>query len=257
MTSSDIELHVEQEIGWIFFNRPQVSNAVRPETMRQLCVALDECVASEIVKVIVVSGNGKHFSAGGDFSFLEELCDARPQITRDSLYEFFVGAVKRLWRSPKPTIAAVNGAAITVGCEIALACDLRIVDEYAAFRETWLHLGLLPPLGGTVLLPHLIGLGRAKEMILNARSVSAREAVEFGLASELVAADEFRAAVERKAKELAAYPQPAYRLAKEAIQRPFESDLEREWQANVLAQSLLIGTEEFRKRVAAHSPRRR
>jgi enoyl-CoA hydratase/carnithine racemase len=252
---SDIELVVEEEIGWICFNRPEVSNAVRPETMHKLCEVLDKCSRDDSVKAIILTGNGKHFSAGADFTFLEQLTRNESELTRQSLYEWFVGAARRLWRSSKPTIGAVNGAAITVGCELALACDVRIVDHNATLRESWLQLGLLPPLGGSVLLPRLIGIGRAKEAILNARSITAKEATEIGLASEVVPPGELRAAALRLARTLAAHPQPAYRLAKEALQRPFEADLEREWQANVIAQSMLIGTEEFRKRVAAQRRR--
>jgi enoyl-CoA hydratase/carnithine racemase len=161
-----------------------------------------------------------------------------------------------LWYCPKPTIAAVNGAAITVGCEIAVSCDVRIIDERASFRESWLQLGLLAPLGGAVLLPRLIALGRAKEMVLGARTVAAKEAVEIGLASEIVPEAELRAAAQRRALQLSEFPATSYRLAKESLQRPLLADMEREWQANVMAQSLLISSDEFHNRVARNAPRR-
>jgi enoyl-CoA hydratase/carnithine racemase len=249
LKAQDIELTITDSIGWICFNRPAVSNAVRPQTMRELCDAIDECTANAGIRAVVVSGNGRHFAAGADFDFLEELTKARTEETKDSLYEWFVGAARRLWRCPKPTVAAVNGVAVTVGCEIALACDLRIVSEKAVFHQSWLRLGLLPPLGGAVLLPRIVGLARATEMILDAKPVGGREAVEIGLASELVSAEMLRARAAERALALAAHPPRAYRSAKEALHRPFEADMEREWQANVLAQSLLIGSEEFRIRV--------
>jgi enoyl-CoA hydratase/carnithine racemase len=256
MSTTDIEVHTEQGIGWIAFNRPEVSNAVRPETMRQLCAAIDRYVADESVKALVITGNGKHFSAGGDFEFLQNLTVSPAEATRGSLYEWFAGAARRLWYCPKPTVAAVNGAAITVGCEISLACDVRIADERASFRESWLHLGLLAPLGGAVLLPRLIGFGRAKEMILSARTVNAPEAVAIGLASEVVPVAELHATAQRRALELTEFPAASYRLAKESLQRPLSADMEREWQANVMAQSLLICSDEFRNRVAKNTPRR-
>jgi len=246
---NDIELRVEDEVGWICFNRPEVANAVRPAMMRQFCKAIDDCSASEQVRAIIVTGNGKHFSAGADFAFLEELTASKAEETRDSLYEWFVGATRRLWRCSKPTIAAVNGAAVTVGCEIALACDIRIVSDNAIFHESWLRLGLLPPLGGSVLLPRLVGLGRAQSMILQGNAVEAAEALSIGLATKMVESSQLRATATAEALALASVPARSYQLAKDALRRPFDADMEREWQTNVLAQSLLINTDEFRSRV--------
>jgi enoyl-CoA hydratase/carnithine racemase len=249
VNTKEVELRVVNRVGWIAFNRPQVSNAVRLETMRQFCVAVDECTAREDVGALVVTGNGRHFAAGADFSFLEELTRAKASDTRDALYEWFVGASRRIWRCPKPTVAAVNGAAVTVGCEIAVMCDVRVVTEAAVFHESWIRLGLIPPLGGSVLLPRLIGVERANQMILEAKAVNGRRAVEIGLATELVDAAELQQRAAARALALADVPPRSFRAAKEALHRPLEADMEREWQANVLAQSLLIDTEEFRQRV--------
>jgi enoyl-CoA hydratase/carnithine racemase len=246
----EIDLQITGKIGWIAFNRPHVSNAVTPSTMEQLCHAVDSCCENTKVKAIIICGTGDHFAAGADFAFLDELTRTKSDDTQDTLYKWFVGATRRIWRCHKPTIAAVNGAAVTVGCEIALACDIRIVSETAVFHESWLRLGLLPPLGGSVLLPRIVGLGRAGQMILQAKAINAQEAFEIGLASEVVAGAQLRAAAERHALSMAEYSPSAFRLAKESLHRPIEADMEREWQANVMAQSLLIGSEEFRSRVA-------
>jgi enoyl-CoA hydratase/carnithine racemase len=87
MSAKDIEIRTEQGIGWISFNRPEVSNAVRPQTMRQLCEAVDQCVSDDAIKALVLTGNGKHFSAGGDFEFLQQLTETPTVDTRSSLYE--------------------------------------------------------------------------------------------------------------------------------------------------------------------------
>lgn len=249
MSPPDIELQVSDSIGWICFNRPEVSNAVRPQTMRELCHAVDECSSRDDVRALIITGNGRHFAAGADFGFLDEIAGSPTEGIRASLYDWFVGAARRLWRCPKPTVAAVNGAAVTVGCEIALVCDVRIVSEAAVFHESWLRLGLLPPLGGAVLLPRMVGLARAAEMILGAKAVSGTEALAMGLASEVVAAGTLRKRAGDRALELAAHPPRSYRLAKESLHRSFEADMESEWQANVLAQALLLGSEEFRTRL--------
>jgi enoyl-CoA hydratase/carnithine racemase len=249
MSADEVEVIILDGIGWVAFNRPHASNAVRPETLRQLCMALDTLSADDSVRAIVLTGNGRHFAAGADFAWLEELLETKAEEIRDSLYQWFVGAARRLWRCPKPTIAAVNGAAVTVGCELSLVCDVRLASESTVFHESWLKLGLLPPLGGAVLLPRLIGLGRASEMILDARPVRGAEAVQIGLASELVDPDQLRLRATERAQALLQFPARSYRLAKEALRRPLDADMEREWQANVMAQSLLLSTDEFRRRV--------
>ena len=249
MINKDIDVNVEEGIAWVVFDRPHVSNAVRPETMQALCEALDAVSGDESVRAIILTGNGRHFAAGADFAWLEELIGAKTEETRKALYEWFVGAARRLWRCPKPTIAAVNGAAVTVGCELSLMCDVRLTTESTVFHESWLKLGLMPPLGGTVLLPRLIGFGRASEMILDTKAVGGREAVQIGLASELVEPTQLRQRAAERAQALMRFPMRSYRTAKEALRRPLDADMEREWQANVIAQSLLLDTEEFRHRV--------
>jgi enoyl-CoA hydratase/carnithine racemase len=242
-----IELEIAAPIGWIRFNRPQVSNAVRPRTMQELCAAIDSCIAAEEVRAVVLTGNGRHFSAGGDLKWLHELSEQSTATTRDTLYEWFIGAARRLWRCPKPTVAAVNGHAVTVGCELALACDIRVGCPSTVFHESWLRLGLLAPLGGAVLLPRIVGLARAKEMLLGGRAVGGHEALAIGLVSELVAAEELRQRATERAHELASLPARSYRLAKESLQRPIEGDMEREWQTNALSQAMLLGSEDFRQ----------
>jgi enoyl-CoA hydratase/carnithine racemase len=152
-------------------------NAVRPQTMQEICEATDRFTADPAIAGIGLIGNGDHFLAGADFEFLEETAAGSCMIAYDKIYTHFQGAARRLFRCQKPTVAAISGAAITVGCELSLTCDARVADETAFFEESWLRLGLIPPLGGAMLLPRFIGLARAKEMILEGRrieSVTAR-----------------------------------------------------------------------------------
>ena len=247
---------IEDGVGWLSLNRPSASNAVGPATMEAFCVALDRHVSDAAVQSIVVTGEGRHFLAGGDFEFLGEIAAAGRSEAFGPIYEWFQGATRRLHGCDKPTIAAVSGGAITVGCEIALACDVRLVDRTAFFQESWLELGLIPPLGGAMLLPRIVGLAIAKEMILEARRIEAEEAVRIGLANavfEDVMA--LRKAAQARAKTMAARPAQAFRMAKELLHRGLESTMAAEWAAGVMAQSLLLGSDDFRAALAAKRPK--
>lgn len=248
----DISSEVTHEgIGRIAFARPAVSNAIRPETMQALCEAIDAHVADPHVRAIVLTGEGRNFAAGADFEWLGRLVSEGAGNVGEDLYTWFKGAAERLWNCPKPTVAAVNGAAITVGCELALVCDARVATPRSRFGETWFNVGLIPPLGGTVLLPRFVGLAWAKRMILEAEIVDGGKALEIGLVDELVDEDELRARAEQRALRMAAAPPAAFAAAKAAIHRGIESGMEREWALNVPTQAMLIASEEFRERVHA------
>lgn len=159
--------------------------------------------------------------------------------------------MRALWHCPKPTVAAISGAAVTVGCELALACDFRIVTETAFFQESWIKLGILPPLGGMMLLPRLVGLGPATDMILRGRPMKAEEALRLGLAHEMVPVEELAARRQAFAEELSHAPPHAYAAARQGIHRGLESTMEHEWAANVLAQSMLIAGDDFKEGLSA------
>jgi enoyl-CoA hydratase/carnithine racemase len=150
----------------------------------------------------------------------------------------------------------VSGAAITVGCELALACDFRLVAEDAKFQESWIRLGLLPPLGGLFLLPRLIGLGRAAQMVLHGQAVTAATAVQIGLASEILAKEELDVRGRAFALELSRLPPLAYATIKQSLHRGLESSMEQEWSANVLGQAVLLSSKDFREGLAAVKERR-
>jgi enoyl-CoA hydratase/carnithine racemase len=253
----DVKIEVADGVGTLTMDRGDGRNALRPDSLREICEAIDRLTNDADVRVIVLAGAGKHFSAGADFAFLQKLTTMPAVEIRDQIYSAFQGAARRIWNCPKPTLAAINGAAITVGCELALACDFRIVAPDAIFQESWIKLGILPPLGGMLLLPHLIGLGRANEMILTGRAVAADEAVAIGLASRKVdSVDALMPAALSYAAELATLPSLAFRAAKEGVHRGLESSMAKEWETNLLAQSMLLGTEDFREGLAAVTARR-
>lgn len=247
---------LDNGIGRILIDRPHRNNAFRLETLEQVSSAVDELAEDADVKAIVLAGKGPNFSAGADFDFLATLRTKSPLEIQDTVYSRAQGAARRLYHCRKPTVAAVAGAAITLGCELALACDFRIVDEQAYFQEAWVRVGLLPPLGGLFLLPRIIGMGRAAEMVLQGRKVKAEEALRLGLATEVTAADALLDRASALAGELGALPPNAYRLAKVGFHRGLESTIDHEWIANAMAQPLLIASEDFGEGVEAIKARR-
>jgi enoyl-CoA hydratase/carnithine racemase len=257
MSFEDLKVEVADTIGTITIDRGDGRNALRPDTLREICRAVDQLTADATVKAIVLTGAGKHFSAGADFEFLQKLTGMAATDIRDQIYDAFQGAAKRLWNCPKPTIAAINGAAVTVGCELALACDFRIAGPEAVFQESWIRLGIMPPLGGLYLLPRIVGLGAASEIALTGRPVKRDEALRIGLATRSVDnAEDLAGAAAAFAAELAALPPLAYRAVKEGLHRGLESSMDKEWSTNVLAQSILLGTDDFKEGLAAVMERR-
>jgi enoyl-CoA hydratase/carnithine racemase len=252
----DIVVSVADRVGAIAINRADANNSVRAETMEDLRTALQSLTVDPAVRVIVLTSLGKHFVAGADFSFLERLASTPALEVKDQVYENFQGAARALWHCPKPTLAAFSGAAITVGCELALACDFRIVSETAFFQESWIKLGLLPPLGGLMLLPRLVGLGAAADIVLRGRAMRAEEALRLGLVQEVVAVDALAERTRSFARELVDIAPQAYAAAKQGLHRGLESTMEREWANNVLAQAMLLGSNDFREGLNAVTSKR-
>jgi len=252
----DIETEIKDGICWIWLNRPEVSNAARVQTVREMCGVLDAAEANPEVRALVLSHRHNHFLAGADFGLLQELKNYTPVQVRDEIYAHFQGVAKRLHLFSKPTVAALRGAAITVGCELTLACDFRLVTGSAVFHENWLRMGLLAPLGGMKALAALIGYGRAKEMMLLSKPVGGAEAVEIGLATRLLEDDGFEDSVQAFALELAAKPPLAYAAAKDGLRRGLETSFDEGWALNLLAQNVLIGSSDYREGLSAALERR-
>ncbi len=182
-------------------NRPTVRNAVDAPTMIALREGIAAC-ETDGTRVIVITGAQGSFSSGTDISVA-----LQPDITPDAAYQVLTEAygptLLAIRDSSWPVIAAVDGMAAGLGCDIALACDLRLVSERGAFAELFIRVGLVPDGGGTYTLPRLIGLGRALELMWTARTVDAEEAVRIGLANERLPTETFAEEVQRYAARIA------------------------------------------------------
>ena len=179
-------------IATITLNRPDVLNAYQPQMGDELVRAFDRVRADAALRVAILTGAGRAFCAGVDLKFMKEHA-ARIAQGEDLLplgQEHFVrGFAQDLASFPKPVIVAINGPAIGVGVTMSLPCDIRLAAEGATFGLTFTKLGMLPGLGSTHLLPKIVGLGNALELILTARIIEAREAAEIGLVNRVVSPD--------------------------------------------------------------------
>lgn len=251
-----IRIEISDNIGWLTLDRPDVLNALTPQSMGEIITAFERFNGDDDVRVVVITGEGRGFSAGGDLAFLEEMTQREPFEIKNTVYSYFGGGMKAVKLCPKPTIAAVNGPAAGAGCEIALACDFRIASEKAVFRESWIDLGLISPLGGMYLLPRLVGLSKATEILMLGERVGAAEALDMGLVNDVVAPERLREATITLARRLAAGPPLALKAMKEGLKRGMESALADEWEHNVYVQSMLIDSQDYAEGLAAMQEKR-
>ncbi|MEP7286277.1 MAG: enoyl-CoA hydratase-related protein [Chloroflexota bacterium] len=197
-------LLVEQYNGvcTLTLNRPHVRNALNGDTMLALGEAVRACDEQGEIHVIVITGADGAFSSGADISAAVQL-GVTPADAHSLLTEAYAPTLKAIRACPWPVIAAVDGMAAGLGCDLALACDLRLVSERGAFAELFIRVGLIPDGGGTYLLPRLVGLGKAMEMMLTGETVNANESLTFGLVNKVYPTVSFYADVTTYAETLA------------------------------------------------------
>jgi enoyl-CoA hydratase/carnithine racemase len=224
--------------------RPERRNAIDAEMAAALRGVFEAAADEAAVRAVILTGAGSAFSAGGDRSRFERDWDPREFRHDSHRLTQLVSLVERL---EKPTVAAINGAATGAGTQLALVCDVRLMAEDARFIYREGRLGIIPSHGGVTRLVKLIGLARARDVLLGGEEVSAAEAARLGLVTAVVPADRLLpAARERVALMLERSPQ-AYAAAKRLLWLAGNVDLESGMVAEGIAQSLLIGTEEHRE----------
>ncbi|OGL03416.1 MAG: hypothetical protein A3E31_06395 [Candidatus Rokubacteria bacterium RIFCSPHIGHO2_12_FULL_73_22] len=237
-------------------NRPAALNALTLEGMRELGARLEAAAADAGVRAVVLTGAGSAFSAGGDAKFLLEIPAMSDDELRAVVYATFQRPIRAIRTMAKPVIAAVNGPAVGAGCELAVAADFRLASEQARFGEVWIKLGCVPALGGMYLLPRLVGLTRATELILTGEIIDAAEAYRIGLVGRVVPAGDLPAAAQALGRALAEGPAHALAAAKAALNRGLAADLWTELEATVTAQIGCFRTQDFAEGVRALDERR-
>jgi len=249
-----IRLDRADGVATVTLNRPEARKAIDLVMRRELLAALDELEAEAAVRAVILSGAGGHFSAGGDVKTMaarrQTAADGRARV--ESLNRFVI----RLFEFPKPTIAMVDGFAVGAGCNIALACDMVVAADRARFGEVFARIGLVPDGGGTWLLPRLVGLAKAKELVFSADIIDAAEALRIGLVNQVVPAAELETTTRALAARIAAGPPGALGLAKALLNRSATVDLSTALGFEAYAQAQAVTSDDHAEGVRAFLEKR-
>lgn len=219
MTYTSILTEIRGRVGIVTLNRPQAMNAFNTTMLTELFDALDAYDNDEKVGAIIVTGNEKSFAAGAD---IKEMAEATPF---DMIGQGRVEKWDRIRTIKKVVIAAVSGWALGGGCEFAISCDMIVASETAKFGQPEITIGVIPGAGGTQRLARLLGKNLAMEMVINNRTLTAPEALQFGLINRVVPVDGYLTAAVAFAEEIAARAPLAVRMAKDSVNAAFETTL--------------------------------
>ncbi|WP_076997988.1 crotonase/enoyl-CoA hydratase family protein [Variovorax sp. KK3] len=240
MTAPFVERSDEGAIAVLRLNRPETRNALGgADTIAALVDAIDELRRDPSVKVMVLTGNGPAFCAGGNLDEVRIAAEAARSAPADARRAFDEG-IQRIpmafERLEVPTIAAVNGPAMGAGCDLACMCDMRIAAQSASFAESFVKLGLVPGDGGAWLLPRVVGLAHAFELSLTGDAIDAAEALRIGLVSRVVEDDQLMPAALELARRIARHPGAAVRMGKRLILEGLHTRLDTSLQLSAALQ---------------------
>jgi len=216
----NILVEMVDQIGIIKINRPQALNALNIETIHELNDIVHQWSREDDIKVIIITGEGKAFVAGADIAEMKDM-------TRQQAIDFSEMGQRvfsLIESQEKPVIAAVNGFALGGGCELAMACDIRIASDKAKLGQPEVNLGVIPGFAGTQRLARMVGTAKAKELIFTADMIDAQTALAIGLVNQVVPVENLMSAVMEMAKKIASKGPAAIKLAKRVISRGIETD---------------------------------
>lgn len=239
-TIGKINFEIKDKIGEIIIDNPPV-NALNRSTLRSLATAMETLNSDESVRVIIITGKGEKFFAGGaDINEIQELNKESGETWSRNWHEVFA----KIHHSPKIAIAAINGFALGGGCELALACDIRIATEHAKLGQPEVNYSIIPGAGGTQRLPWIVGLGHAKELIFTGDIITAQEAFRTGIVNRVVPGNKLMDEVRLLAEKILLKGPVAIRLAKEAVNLAMELPLSEGLQREIQLFSMTCGTED-------------
>ena len=241
MPYASITLSVTDRVATITVNRPDKLNALNAATIGELGEAIDEVRQREDVGGVILTGAGRAFVAGADISELaaQTSLQAKQRALRGQ------GIFRRFETSPKPVVAAVNGFALGGGCELAMACHIRIASEAAKFGQPEVKLGICPGYGGTQRLPRLVGMGRALQLLMTGEMIDAAEAYRIGLVNRVVPATDLLGAADAVLRQMLANGPLALASCIESVVRGTESSLDDGLTLEANHFALLAGTQDM------------
>jgi enoyl-CoA hydratase/carnithine racemase len=249
-----IRLDVLDGIAVLTLDRPEIRNAIDDAMRGEMIAALERVAGDDAVRALVVTGAGPAFCSGGDVRGMSQRLSVPPErvaMNGWTRQQRTHRAMSLLHLLPKPTIAAVNGPAAGLGCDVALACDLIIAAPEARFTMSFIARGLVPDGGGMYFLPRRIGLARAKDLVFSGRTVAADDALAIGLADRIAPAGTLLEDAIGWARELSAGSASALALAKGVLDRSLESSFEQVMAAGSQAQAICYTTADHRASVEA------
>jgi 2-(1,2-epoxy-1,2-dihydrophenyl)acetyl-CoA isomerase len=257
MAEQDVLYTKEGGVARIVMNRPAQMNSLSHGVLQGLEHAMTDAAHDDGVRAVLLTGTGEAFSAGGDMGILREWIDASPTVVYRHMKR--VGElVMRAFTMPKPMITAVNGVAVGGGCSLALCGDLILASDRARMGMVFSRHNLGPDMGASFILPRLVGLLRAKELIYSGRLVPAEEARQYGMVSEVIPHEELGRASLERARKMAGWATQAIALGKALIHRALaEGDMAAALEAEAQAQALLFKSEDTHEAIRAFLEKRK
>ena len=257
MTYKCLLYEAQDGIATLTLNRPERLNALGDTLREDFHDALERASGDPGIRVIVITGAGRGFCAGGDVKAMHDGHEGRRERALIDRIAPSRDRVLQLMRdAPQPLIAAVNGPAAGAGMNLALGCDIRIASTAAKFGQAFVRRGLHPDWGGTYFLPRLVGSAKACELIFTGDLLGADEAYRLGIVNAVVSAEELMPTTYALARKIAAGPPIAIRLAKRAIYRNMEADLRASLEFETFAQNICAETEDAREGARAFVEKR-
>jgi 2-(1,2-epoxy-1,2-dihydrophenyl)acetyl-CoA isomerase len=257
MSYRTIQLELRGAVAVLTLNRPESLNALTVEMGREFQAAVSEALEKG-ARSLILTGAGRAFCAGGDLRDMQRIAaeDGRIEAFFDEPLRLLHDCILLIRKTPAPFVAAVNGVASGAGCNLALACDLTIAAESARFNQAFIKIGLSPDCGGTFILPRLIGLKRATELLITGDMVSAERAAEIGMINAAVPDNELIAQAFAIAERLAQAPTAAIGRVKELLESSATSDYAMQLELERKAQIQSGQTTDFNEGVAAFLEKR-
>lgn len=234
-------------------NRPEALNSLNSELLSQLGEVFDEAASDDNVNTVIITGEGKAFVAGADIAQMSVL----NAVQGKEFGKFGADVFRKLEEMPKAVIAAVNGFALGGGCELAMACDIRIASEKAKFGQPEVGLGITPGFSGTQRMTRLVGAGKAKELIFTGNIINANEAKEIGLVNQVTEPEKLMETALEMAKKIASNAQLAVAFSKEAIERGQQADMDTAIEIEASLFGLCFATQDQKEGMAAFLEKRK